>query len=228
MNARGGHQGDETLYRAQANPPEVPVPVDGGQLRDRVRVCVQGVDCRAEGANGGRGGAAHGGLASDVNLGTARRRPPPCTLPRAVLPRQRPQGGRDGSPFGSRHRAVPFRGIRRSGYSRPGIHPRVIRTPGSRFFVRFVVPERQALPPTRGPQWRAGGGKSALSRKPVHRRLAEDLAGPRGGGAKCAGPECAMMLPGLARAAGGRGGESDREGEGEVRRAAGGAAFLVA
>ena len=83
MEARGGHEGDEPPHRVQAHPPEVPAPVDRGQLRDRVRVRAQGVDRRAERADGGRGGggAAHGGFASGVNLLAARRQPPASSIP---------------------------------------------------------------------------------------------------------------------------------------------------
>ena len=50
METRGSHQGDEPPHRVQVHPPEVPVPVDGGERRDRVP------DPRAGSGSSNRGG----------------------------------------------------------------------------------------------------------------------------------------------------------------------------
>ena len=54
MQAGGRRQGDEAARRVQADAPEVPVPVDGGERGDGIGVGLQHVDGGAEGT--GQGG----------------------------------------------------------------------------------------------------------------------------------------------------------------------------
>ena len=91
MEARRSHQGNEAPHRVEAYPTEVSAPVHGREFRDGFRLGVQGVDRRAEGADGGGGGAAHGGFASGVNLRATRRRRPARSIPDRWVSRYSPK-----------------------------------------------------------------------------------------------------------------------------------------
>ena len=66
MQARGRHQGDEPAHRVEADAPEMPVPVDGGELLDGLCVGPKDVDGGAERPDVHGGAVVHGGIASGM------------------------------------------------------------------------------------------------------------------------------------------------------------------